>query len=293
MQYRKRVYDIQGGISLKKEVRTICYDDELHMEAYYFEGIVQPFPNHFHDYYVIGFVEKGTRCLTCKNHEYIISRGNILLFNPNDNHGCVQSDEGTFDYRGINIPKETMLSLAEEVTGKRYLPEFKQNVIFNDELDHYLHLLHKMMMEGSNEFEKDELLLFLISTLIGQYGQSFEKCIPDCIEEIEKICLFIEQHYTKHISLENLVTYSGLSKSTLLRGFTKWKGVTPYRYLQSIRINKAKELLEQGIPPIDAAMQTGFSDQSHFTNFFNMFIGLSPAAYRNIFRGNGGTKNEK
>ena len=39
---------------MKKEVRTVVYDDELRIEAYHFEGIVQPFPNHFHDYYVIG-----------------------------------------------------------------------------------------------------------------------------------------------------------------------------------------------------------------------------------------------
>ncbi len=52
---------------MQKEIRTVCYDDELHLEAYRFEGIAQPFPNHFHDYYVIGFVEAGIRCLSCKN----------------------------------------------------------------------------------------------------------------------------------------------------------------------------------------------------------------------------------
>ena len=30
-------------------------------------------------------------------------------------------------------------------------------------------------------------------------------------------------------------------------------------------------------------MRTGFSDQSHFTNYFNSFIGLAPGAYREIF----------
>ena len=77
---------------MKKETRTVVYDDELRIEAYRFEGIVQPFPNHFHEYYVIGFVEKGERCLSCKNQEYVIKKGNIVLFNPGDNHACVQSD---------------------------------------------------------------------------------------------------------------------------------------------------------------------------------------------------------
>ena len=62
---------------MKKEVRTVVYDDELHIEAYRFEGIVQPFPNHFHEYYVIGFMEDGERILSCKNQEYTITREDI------------------------------------------------------------------------------------------------------------------------------------------------------------------------------------------------------------------------
>jgi len=62
---------------MKKEVRTVVYDDELHIEAYRFEGIVQPFPNHFHEYYVIGFMEDGERILSCKNQEYTITREHL------------------------------------------------------------------------------------------------------------------------------------------------------------------------------------------------------------------------
>ncbi len=269
---------------MQKEVRTSFYDEDLHIEAYRFEGIVQPFPNHFHDYYVIGFIESGKRCLSCKNREYTIEHGNILLFNPNDNHSCVQCDGGTLDYRELNIPKSTMLSLAEEITGNRELPYFSENVIRNEELECTLRSLHQMITEGSKEFEKEETLLLLVSMLIKRYGRPFSKCIPECREEIERTCEFMTEHFDEHITLEQLCKCSSLSKSTLLRAFTKSKGVTPYRYLQAIRIDKAKKLLEQGVTPIDAAIQTGFSDQSHFSNFFNMFIGLSPTAYRRIFR---------
>jgi len=272
---------------MQKQKRTVCYDDALQLEAYHFKGIAQPFPNHFHDYYVIGFMEAGTRCLSCKNKEYTVSQGNILLFNPNDNHSCVQCDGGTLDYRGLNISKETMLSLAEEITGQSVLPGFSENVIKNDELNLYLHSLHQVIMDGGAEFEKEEMLLLLISLLIEQYGQPFENCIPECGKEIENDCIFMSEHFAEHITLENLCKCSGLSKSALLRAFTKSKGVTPYRYLQTVRIGKAKELLEQGVTSVDAAIQTGFSDQSHFSNFFHMFIGLSPAAYRRIFKEGG------
>lgn len=268
---------------MKKEVKTVVYDDELRLEAYRFEGIVQPFPNHFHEYYVIGFVEDGERCLSCKNQEYIIQKGNIILFNPGDNHACVQNGDGTLDYRGFNISKETMLDFAGEVTGIRELPGFSQNVIFDEEANCYLRPLHELVMKGSCEFGKEETLLLLLSLLIQKYGQPFESCIPECSGEIEKACAFMEQHYADRIYLAQICRCAGLSKSTLLRAFTKAKGITPYRYLENIRISEAKKLLEKGAAPVEAALQTGFSDQSHFTNYFNSFIGLAPGIYRDIF----------
>lgn len=277
---------------MRKETRTVVYDDELRIEAYRFEGIVQPFPNHFHEYYVIGFIEDGERCLSCRNQEYTIAKGNIVLFNPGDNHACAQSDDGTLDYRGFNITKEVMLDLAEEATGKRELPGFSKTVIFDEEVTCYLHPLHELVMKGSCEFGKEENLLFLISLLIQRYGQPFKSCIPECREEIEKACDFMEQRFADRIYLDQICHYAGLSKSALLRAFTKSKGVTPYSYLENIRIGKAKKLLEQGVPPIEAAMQTGFSDQSHFTNYFNRFIGLAPGLYRDIFSEKKSTKEE-
>ena len=268
---------------MKKETRTVVYDDELRIEAYRFEGIVQPFPNHFHEYYVIGFIEDGHRVLSCRNQEYALKKDNILLFNPGANHACVQSDDDTLDYRGFNITKEVMLDLAEEVTGRRELPGFFKTVIFDEEVTCYLHPLHELIMKGSCGFGKEENLLLLISLLIQRYGQPSPSCIPECREEIEKACDFMEQHFADRIYLDQICRYAGLSKSTLLRAFTKSKGVTPYSYLENIRIGKAKNLLEQGVPPIEAAMQTGFSDQSHFTNYFNRFIGLAPGLYRDIF----------
>ena len=268
---------------MKKEIRTIVYDEELRIEAYRFEGIAQPFPNHFHEHYVIGFVEEGQRVLSCRNRDYSIECGNVVLFNPGDNHACVQSDDGTFDYRGFNISKGIMLDLAEEVTGRRELPGFSKNVLYDDEVTCYLRPLHEMLMSGISDFGKEENLLFLISVLIQKYGQPFENCVPECPQEIERASEFIQQHFSERIYLDQICRYSGLSKSTLLRAFTKSKGITPYRYLETIRINKAKQLLQEGILPIDAAIQTGFSDQSHFTNYFNSFMGLAPGVYREIF----------
>lgn len=268
---------------MKKETRTVVYDNELNIEAYRFEGIAQPFPKHFHEYYVIGFVEDGQRVLSCKNEEYSIGKGSVILFNPGDSHACVQCGDGTFDYCGFNISKSIMLDLAEEVTGKRVLPGFSKNVVYNDEIACHLRSLHELVMNGIPDFGKEETLLFLISALIQNYAQPSPDGVPECPQEIERACEFIRQHFKERIYLEQICRYAGLSKSTLLRAFTKSKGLTPYRYLETIRINEAKALLGNGIQPIEAAMRTGFSDQSHFTNYFSSFIGLGPGAYRDMF----------
>lgn len=268
---------------MRKEIRTVVYDEELRMEAYRFEGIVQPFPSHFHEHYVIGVVESGERALSCRGREYAIGEGSILLFHPGDSHACVQSDGGMLDYRGINIAKETMLDLAEEITGKRELPGFSENVIEDEEAACHLRSLHEMVMTGTGDFGKEEALLFLLSYLIQNYGQPFESRIPECRQEIEKACEYMERHFAGRVYLDQICRYAGLSKSTLLRAFTKEKGVTPYRYLETIRINEAKKLLAEGVQPAETAVRTGFSDQSHFTNYFNRFIGLAPGAYREIF----------
>lgn len=269
--------------AMRKETKTVVYDGELRLEAYRFEGRKQPFPNHFHEYYVLGFVEGGRRVLSCKNQEYVIEKGDIILFHPGDNHDCVQIDEESFDYRAFHISKETMGGLAEEITGKRELPGFSQNVIRDEEAAEYMGFLHQMVMEKSGGLLKEEALLLLLSMLMEKYGQPFKICVPRHPEEIEKACAYMEEHSAERIYLEQICRYAGLSKSTLLRAFTKAKGITPYRYLETIRINEAKKLLKKGVAPSAAAVETGFSDQSHFTNSFNSIIGLSPGMYRQIF----------
>lgn len=272
---------------MKNQLKTVCYDEELNIEAYHFQGIIQPFPNHFHDYYVIGLVEGGKRNLSCKNKEYTITSGDIFIFNPNDNHSCVQSSDEKFNYISFNIPKCTMRALTEKIESKKYINKdiiFSKNVISDKETASYICSLYNLITNTAEEFEKEEILLIIINLLLKHCEQKKTNISNNYKNEIAEICDYIELNYSQNISLEKLCSIVSLSKSTLLRAFTKEKGITPYRYLQSVRIIKARTLLEQGVSPVDAAIITGFSDQSHFTRFFNLFTGLSPTAYKRIFK---------
>ena len=269
---------------MKQEERMVCYDNDLQIEAHHFKGIMQKFPNHFHEYYVIGFIESGQRRLSCKNKEYIIGPGDILMFNPLDNHTYEQIDHKTLDYRSINIKIEVMKGLVEEITGNGYLPCFIIPVAYRSEQVELLKELHKMIMENEEGFGKEEACYLLIEQLIGEYAKPYEDVKADPVHTgIEKVCEYLESNLSERITLDDLSSISSINKYSLLRSFTKIKGITPYCYLETIRVNESKRLLEIGMEPLEVAIQTGFSDQSHFINFFKKFIGLTPKQYQNIF----------
>lgn len=292
VQYCVQARSMRGD-KMQKEIRTICYDEELKVEAYHYQGIKQTFPNHFHEYYMIAYIQDGKHLLSVKDGEYIVQKGDIAILHPGENHTCAKVDNWALDYWGLNITREVMAELYRDITGKEGLPGFTQTVIHDEELNAYLRPLNRCIMEGSGEFEKEELLFFFVELLIQRYGQPFESRIRESGEEIERACAFMETHFAERISLDQLCRHSGMSKSTLLRNFTRVRGVTPYRYLEMVRINQAKKLLEQGMTPMETALEVGFSDQSHFTNYFNMFIGISPGVYRDIFLKHSKERQEK
>ena len=139
------------------------------------------------------------------------------------------------------------------------------------------------MLGEEPELRREEALLLAWGLLLpGDAGMV--ETVSACRVEVERTCAFIRSHYARHITLEELSLQAGLSKSALVRAFAKAKGVTPYRYLMAVRISEARRLLERGVSSAEAAVETGFSDQSHFTNYFTAFTGLTPGACRELFR---------
>ena len=66
----------------------------------------------------------------------------------------------------------------------------------------------------------------------------------------------------------------------LARQFRIALGTTPHRYLLMRRLELARELIHNGRPLVDVALDTGFADQAHFTRAFRSAFGLTPARYR-------------
>lgn len=269
---------------MKNEKRFVKYDKELQIEAYWFQGILQKFPQHFHEYYVLGFVEKsGLRHMCYDNVDYYITAGDVLLFNPCVPHNCEPMDNDLLDLRCLNIKPEIMSQFMQELTGSEEVPLFASPVLRGDELSgSLLRELHQMIMQEREDLAKEETFYFLLEQLVaaGISKTSIEAKAPP----VRRVTEHLLGHYTEKVTLEELAAVACMNKYSLLRLFTKTEGITPYRYLETIRIGKAKELLAQDLEPAEVALMTGFSDQSHLSKFFKEVIGLTPGQYRNIFK---------
>jgi AraC-like DNA-binding protein len=61
--------------------------------------------------------------------------------------------------------------------------------------------------------------------------------------------------------------------------FSREFGIAPHQYLLSRRLDHARGLLLDGMPPSLVAAVTGFYDQPHLTRHFKRFLGISPGRY--------------
>lgn len=99
-----------------------------------------------------------------------------------------------------------------------------------------------------------------------------------CIEAALK---YIDKNYPEKLSAENLSIEVGLSKEKLQAGMQIQTGKTLHKYLQYVRLEKAKELLVSTNDPLKSvADASGFVNESHFCKVFKKLHLISPVQYR-------------
>lgn len=92
----------------------------------------------------------------------------------------------------------------------------------------------------------------------------------------------LETEYLAPWDLRRLASRAGLSIRGLLYRFEAATGMSPIEYLNEIRLNKAKSLLEEsGSTITDIAFQCGFNDSNYFSRRFKRRFGVSPREWRN------------
>ncbi|GAB3628332.1 transcriptional regulator [Pandoraea terrae] len=92
-------------------------------------------------------------------------------------------------------------------------------------------------------------------------------------------------HLSEPLRVPQLATRLAVSERTLIRRFNAALGESPLTYLQNLRIDTARAMLEgTGLGVEDIASRVGYIDSSSFSRLFKGRIGLSPGAYRARFQ---------
>ncbi|MFZ0267861.1 GlxA family transcriptional regulator [Caulobacter sp.] len=99
-----------------------------------------------------------------------------------------------------------------------------------------------------------------------------------------KVQKHLGQSPSAGLSVVALAALAGLEERTFVRRFRKATGLKPTDYQQHLRVDRAREMLESSVTPIDAiAWNVGYSDPASFRRVFVRITGLSPGDYRKRF----------
>ena len=89
------------------------------------------------------------------------------------------------------------------------------------------------------------------------------------------------------VSAGELVRLTNMSASTLQRRFSEKLGMTPTAYINSMKIEKAKEILESGMTKIkEVSRLCGIQDEFYFSRLFSKYVGMSPTEYLKTIKNN-------
>jgi transcriptional regulator GlxA family with amidase domain len=94
----------------------------------------------------------------------------------------------------------------------------------------------------------------------------------------------LKERYCEPLSNEYLAGRAGMSERTFLRRFKAATGRVPAAYLQAVRVETAKAMLERDSTPVQSiATAVGYLDVSFFRMVFKRLTGMTPAEYRARF----------
>jgi transcriptional regulator GlxA family with amidase domain len=96
---------------------------------------------------------------------------------------------------------------------------------------------------------------------------------------------WLKDNYRESNAIPQVVAHASIPERTLKRRFKAATGTTLIEYLQNLRIEEAKRLLEAGQMPVDGiSIEVSYEDPSFFRRLFKRLTGLTPSQYRRMFQ---------
>ncbi|WP_228254363.1 AraC family transcriptional regulator [Halarcobacter bivalviorum] len=240
------------------------------------------YKEHIHESFSIGINLKGESLYSNKQKKYDFKKGLIAVVNPNEIHSCNALKRENHEYYMLYLDKKWCFEIQKTISN--HITSFIEypNALIDDQnyYKDFLNLCKLLFSNSSIEEKENELIEF--------FTKLFEKNIPNSKEKIEdenfeKICKYLKENFKENISLEELAKKFSLNSFYIIKLFKANMNMTPHKYLLNIKINYSKELLKKGETIVNAALECGFVDQSHFHKNFLNIVATTPNQYRKNF----------
>lgn len=216
------------------------------------------YKKHFHDNYSISLIISGECNIEIGSKKYLFKKDDIRVINPYEIH---QIHSSSWEHINFILSSYCIHTILKD----NFTYKFKN--LINDDM-----LAAKLLNENKNDIEK--IVKYMVQNHLKNKSENFY----NKEDKFQKAIAYMYQNANnKDISLEEIATFAGISKYHFLREFKKRFSVTPYRYLQNIRINNAKKMMRYDLSFSEIALECGFVDQSHLINSYKKFYGHTPS----------------
>lgn len=237
------------------------------------------YPRHIHQEHSIVLVLQGVETTTCRGTTYKAYPGDLLLINAEEVHSSKSVKTG---YRAIKINQKTLSRVLSQMTERNSKRPYFPDLIVNDSTMFRLLLsLHLKLEQNTSPLEKESEFLSTIGLLLARQDKNhptFERIRKEH-RYITLVRDYLKSHYAENVTLAELASIAQISPFYLLRVFHSEVGIPPHEYQTQVRIAQARKLLRKGRSISQAALETGFFDQSHLSRNFRRIVGVTPGQY--------------
>lgn len=244
----------------------------------------QHFGRHWHDAYGFGVLEDGAQRSASGRGRVDAFAGQVITNNPGEVHDGSPLGGPTRRWRILSVDAEALASLVEHGSAPAQItrPVIDDPALFLT-LRRLFRRIELWNARGGNRATEalacEEALVESAMLLAARHSTA--RVRPTVSHpDLRLIRERLADAPVDPPSLAEMAAIAGLSRYQLLRRFEKAYGLPPHAWLLSRRAEYALRLIRAGQPLAEAAMASGFADQSHMTRVFGRHFGFTPGAWR-------------
>lgn len=231
------------------------------------------------DHYLIHYIISGEGYYTTKGISHHLHAGDSFLVYPNTEVTYYADEKNPWEYAWVGFTGSDAAMILQATDFSKSSP------VINETPDGSL--IQKRILEiydnRGNEYTHAVEMTGGLYTLLAIYMQNATKKTDANTAQsyVQKAIEFITSNYSYPITIEDIASYVGLSRSHLFRSFETVLGQSPKEYLTDFRMKQACYLLENTNLSITAiANSLGFDNSLYFSKIFHKELGTSPKVWR-------------